>query len=118
MATAPTTPAERSREDGRAANALRPPALEVRPVIPTLDPMSIPNSATMPAAVNPFVSLVGISPDSMPPGVYLLPKNIDEEVARLHLEKIGCKLTVLNDKQAKYIGVSAEGPFKPDRYRY
>ena len=45
-------------------------------------------------------------------------KNIDEEVARLHLEKIGCKLTVLSDKQAKYIGVSSEGPFKPDRYRY
>jgi adenosylhomocysteinase len=52
------------------------------------------------------------------PGVYLLPKDIDEEVARLHLEKIGCKLTVLSDKQAKYIGVSENGPFKPDRYRY
>ena len=52
------------------------------------------------------------------PGVYLLPKSIDEEVARLHLEKIGCKLTVLSDKQANYIGVNSEGPFKPDRYRY
>ena len=51
-------------------------------------------------------------------GVYLLPKSIDEEVARLHLEKIGCKLTVLSDKQANYIGVNSKGPFKPDRYRY
>lgn len=52
------------------------------------------------------------------PGVYLLPKAIDEEVARLHLEKIGCKLTVLSEDQAKYIGVSQKGPFKSDHYRY
>ncbi len=52
------------------------------------------------------------------PGVYLLPKAIDEEVARLHLDKIGCKLTVLSDDQAKYIGVSKNGPFKSDHYRY
>ena len=47
-----------------------------------------------------------------------LPKHLDEKVARLHLDKIGVKLTKLNDKQAKYIGVPPEGPFKPDHYRY
>jgi adenosylhomocysteinase len=52
------------------------------------------------------------------PGVYVLPKKLDEEVARLHLEKIGVKLTVLTPEQAEYIGVSAEGPYKPDHYRY
>lgn len=51
-------------------------------------------------------------------GVHLLPKNLDEEVARLHLEKLGVKLTKLNDKQAKYIDVDVEGPFKSDHYRY
>jgi adenosylhomocysteinase len=50
--------------------------------------------------------------------VYLLPKELDEEVARLHLEQLGAKLTKLNDKQAKYIGVKAEGPYKPELYRY
>ena len=52
------------------------------------------------------------------PGVYILPKHIDEEVARLHLEKIGCKLTILSQDQADYIGVKSHGPFKPDHYRY
>ena len=52
------------------------------------------------------------------PGVYLLPKSIDEEVARLHLEKIGCKLTELSSEQASYIGVDSKGPFKPEHYRY
>jgi adenosylhomocysteinase len=51
-------------------------------------------------------------------GVYTLPKKLDEEVARLHLEKIGVKLTVLSQKQADYIGVPVEGPYKPDHYRY
>ena len=51
-------------------------------------------------------------------GVYTLPKKLDEEVARLHLEKIGAKLTVLTPKQADYIGVATEGPYKPDTYRY
>ncbi|MDR6991594.1 adenosylhomocysteinase [Luteimonas sp. 3794] len=50
--------------------------------------------------------------------VYLLPKQLDEEVARLHLEKIGVKLTTLTKEQADYIGVPVEGPFKPDHYRY
>jgi adenosylhomocysteinase len=51
-------------------------------------------------------------------GVYTLPKKLDEEVARLHLDKIGAKLTVLSGKQAEYIGVSPDGPYKPDTYRY
>jgi len=50
--------------------------------------------------------------------VRVLPKHLDEEVARLHLEKIGCKLTKLTKEQADYIGVSPEGPFKPESYRY
>jgi adenosylhomocysteinase len=50
--------------------------------------------------------------------VYTLPKKLDEEVARLHLDKIGVKLTTLSDKQAKYLGVAPEGPYKPDHYRY
>ncbi|HVH37646.1 MAG TPA: adenosylhomocysteinase [Sphingomicrobium sp.] len=50
--------------------------------------------------------------------VYVLPKHLDEKVAALHLDKLGVKLTKLNAKQADYIGVSAEGPFKPDHYRY
>jgi len=52
------------------------------------------------------------------PGVYILPKHIDEEVARLHLEKIGCKLTTLSDEQADYIGVKPSGPYKSEHYRY
>ncbi|MGN6155107.1 MAG: adenosylhomocysteinase [Sphingomicrobium sp.] len=50
--------------------------------------------------------------------VYVLPKHLDEKVARLHLDKLGVHLTKLNEKQAAYIGVSAEGPFKPEHYRY
>lgn len=50
--------------------------------------------------------------------VYVLPKSLDEEVARLHLDKVGAQLTRLTEEQAKYIGVPQEGPFKPDYYRY
>ncbi|MEO5810056.1 MAG: adenosylhomocysteinase [Sphingomicrobium sp.] len=50
--------------------------------------------------------------------VYVLPKHLDEKVAALHLDKLGVKLTTLSDKQAAYIGVSQQGPFKPDHYRY
>jgi adenosylhomocysteinase len=50
--------------------------------------------------------------------VYMLPKKLDEEVARLHLEKLGVKLTKLTQKQADYIGVPVEGPYKPEHYRY
>ncbi len=50
--------------------------------------------------------------------VYVLPKHLDEKVARLHLTKIGAKLTVMTDKQAEYLGVPVEGPYKSDHYRY
>lgn len=56
--------------------------------------------------------------DEYQPGVYILPKVLDEEVARLHLAKIGVKLTKLTKEQADYIGVPVEGPYKPDHYRY
>jgi adenosylhomocysteinase len=56
--------------------------------------------------------------DSYRTGVYTLPKRLDEEVARLHLEKIGVKLTTLSPKQAEYLGVPVEGPYKADHYRY
>jgi adenosylhomocysteinase len=52
------------------------------------------------------------------PGVYVLPKHLDEKVARLHLEKLGVKLTKLSDEQAAYIGVTQQGPFKSEHYRY
>ena len=51
-------------------------------------------------------------------GVYRLPKKLDEEVARLHLEQLGVKLTKMSQEQADYIGVPKEGPYKPDHYRY
>ncbi len=56
--------------------------------------------------------------DSYKVGVYVLPKKLDEEVARLHLEKIGVKLTTLTAKQADYLGVPVEGPYKAENYRY
>jgi len=57
-------------------------------------------------------------PDNYPIGVYTLPKHLDEEVARLHLEQLGVKMTKLTQKQAEYLGVPAAGPFKPEYYRY
>ncbi|MFZ4717406.1 MAG: adenosylhomocysteinase [Chthoniobacterales bacterium] len=56
--------------------------------------------------------------DTYKPGVYVLPKKLDEEVARLHLDKIGVKLTQLTKDQAEYLDVSVEGPYKPAHYRY
>jgi adenosylhomocysteinase len=53
-----------------------------------------------------------------PIGVYTLPKKLDEKVARLHLEKLGISLTTLTKKQADYLGVKAEGPYKAETYRY
>jgi len=50
--------------------------------------------------------------------VYILPKHLDEKVARLHLDRIGVKLSSLSNDQADYIGVGADGPFKPEHYRY
>jgi adenosylhomocysteinase len=57
-------------------------------------------------------------PEEYPVGVYVLPKHLDEKVARLHLDALGVKLTVLTKDQADYIGVPVEGPYKPDHYRY
>ncbi len=57
-------------------------------------------------------------PDKYQKKVYTLPKHLDEKVARLHLDKIGAKLTRMSDKQSSYIGVPAEGPYKADHYRY
>ena len=50
--------------------------------------------------------------------VYVLPKHLDEKVASLHLDKLGVKLTKLTKEQAEYIGISDQGPFKPEHYRY
>ena len=52
------------------------------------------------------------------PAVYRLPKHLDEAVARFHLDKLGVRLTRLSKKQADYIGVPVEGPYKPEHYRY
>lgn len=57
-------------------------------------------------------------PDAYPVGVYMLPKKLDEKVARLHLDALGVKLTPLSDEQAAYIGVEKDGPYKVDHYRY
>ena len=51
-------------------------------------------------------------------GVYTLPKQLDEEVARLHLDKLGVSITEMTDEQAEYIGVAKDGPYKPEHYRY
>jgi adenosylhomocysteinase len=56
--------------------------------------------------------------DEYQPGVFILPKHLDEKVARLHLDRIGVKLTKMDPEQAAYIGVSPDGPFKPEHYRY
>jgi adenosylhomocysteinase len=57
-------------------------------------------------------------PEKYPVGVHVLPKHLDEEVARLHLEQIGVKLTTLTKKQSDYLGIPVEGPYKPEIYRY
>jgi len=58
------------------------------------------------------------NPDKYQNKVYTLPKQLDEKVARLHLDKIGVRLTKMSDKQANYIGVPVQGPYKSDHYRY
>ncbi|HVJ88141.1 MAG TPA: adenosylhomocysteinase [Caulifigura sp.] len=58
------------------------------------------------------------NPDAFELGVHVLPKKLDEEVARLHLDKLGVKLTKMTQKQSDYLGVPANGPYKPDHYRY
>jgi adenosylhomocysteinase len=56
--------------------------------------------------------------DAYEMGVHVLPKHLDEEVARLHLDALGVELTELSKEQAEYIGVAVEGPYKPEHYRY
>jgi adenosylhomocysteinase len=58
------------------------------------------------------------NPKKYPVGVYMLPKHLDEEVARLHLDMLGVKLTKLTKKQSEYLHIPIEGPYKPDHYRY
>jgi adenosylhomocysteinase len=57
-------------------------------------------------------------PDEYPVGVYVLPKHLDEEVARLHLASLGVSLTELSESQADYLGVPVQGPYKSEHYRY
>ena len=56
--------------------------------------------------------------ENYPVGVYVLPKHLDEKVARLHLDALGVELTTLSEEQAAYIGVTVDGPYKVDHYRY
>jgi len=67
---------------------------------------------------NQVLAQLSLWRDTYKLGVYTLPKRLDEEVARLHLAKLGVKLTKLSEKQAKYLNVSPDGPFKSDHYRY
>jgi adenosylhomocysteinase len=57
-------------------------------------------------------------PEKYPLGVHVLPKSLDEKVARLHLDKLGVKLTKLTSEQAEYLGLKVDGPYKPEHYRY
>ena len=67
---------------------------------------------------NQVLAQIALATDVPEIGVYVLPKELDEEVARLHLSHLGVRLTELTDDQADYIGVAKEGPYKPDHYRY
>ena len=67
---------------------------------------------------NQVMAQIALAKDKPEVGVYMLPKELDEEVARLHLDHLGAELTELTDEQATYIGVPKEGPYKPDHYRY
>jgi adenosylhomocysteinase len=67
---------------------------------------------------NQVLAQIDLWQKEYPLGVHTLPKQLDEEVARLHLQKLGIKLTELTDEQANYIGVPVEGPYKPEHYRY
>ena len=67
---------------------------------------------------NQVLAQIALTKDAPGIGVYVLPKKLDEEVARLHLDHLGAELTELTDEQANYIGVSKDGPYKPDHYRY
>jgi len=67
---------------------------------------------------NQCLAQMMLAKEKLAPGVYTLPKKLDEEVARLHIGKLGVKLTRLTQKQADYLGVPVEGPYKPEHYRY
>ncbi len=67
---------------------------------------------------NQCLAQISLAADRLEKKVYTLPKRLDEEVARLHLERLGAKLTKLTAKQADYLGIPLEGPFKPEHYRY
>ena len=64
------------------------------------------------------IELWTAEPGKYQPKVYTLPKFLDEKVAALHLKKVGATLSKMSEKQAQYIGVEVNGPFKPDTYRY
>lgn len=67
---------------------------------------------------NQCLAQIELAGKNYKPGVYTLPKKLDEEVARLHLGRLGVKLTRLTPKQAEYLGISVEGPYKAEHYRY
>jgi len=67
---------------------------------------------------NQVLAQIALFNEKFEPGVHLLPKKLDEKVARLHLGKLGVELTTLSKKQSDYLGIPVEGPFKPDTYRY
>ncbi len=67
---------------------------------------------------NQTIAQIELAQNSYENGVYTLPKHLDEEVARLHLDKLGARLTTLTEEQAEYIGIASNGPYKPEHYRY
>ena len=67
---------------------------------------------------NQTLAQIALWTQDFAPGVHVLPKHLDEEVARLHLGKLGVSLTTLTDAQADYLGIPQSGPYKPDHYRY
>lgn len=67
---------------------------------------------------NQCLAQIMLAEENLEPGVYTLPKKLDEEVARLHLDRLGVKLTTLTSEQAEYLQLPVEGPYKPDHYRY
>ena len=67
---------------------------------------------------NQVLAQIKLFTEKLESGVHILPKELDEEVARLHLNHLGAKLTELTEDQAKYLGLPKDGPFKPEHYRY
>jgi adenosylhomocysteinase len=67
---------------------------------------------------NQCLAQIMLATEDLEPKVYTLPKALDEEVARLHIGRLGAKLTKLTQEQADYLGIPIDGPFKPEHYRY